>query len=223
MNPEQITTIILNALATGCAAIFLFFVMRGLKREIQNLNKAIETQNKALDGLEVRISETQMERNIYKTLFDDLPSAVDKYNEIIRKTKDSVIEELEKANQSKDEKLKQLAELRLKEIEVVQPIITHLSTLNDNLHQTISEVQDQLRSLENIGHMAPAPLAHSILWGGQKENAGMDSAFRRLLFPSSESRKAPATGRLSSTLPESKMAENEAETRVAPPPNTKNE
>jgi uncharacterized protein YoxC len=221
MNTEQITTIILNALATGCAAIFLYFVMRGLKREIQNLNKAIETQNKALDGLEMRIAETEKERNIYKTLFDDLPSAVDKYNEIIRKTKDSVIEELEKANQSRDEKLKQLAELRLKEIEVVQPIITQLSTLNDNLHQTINEVQAQLRSLENIGHMAPAPLAHSILWGGQKENAGADLAFRRLLFLSSEPRKAPGTGRLSSVVPEPNMAEYEA--KMTPPPNTEDE
>jgi uncharacterized protein YoxC len=218
MNPEQITTIILNALATGCAAIFLFFVMRGLKREIQNLNKAIETQNKALDGLEMRIAETEKERNIYKTLFDDLPVAVDKYNEIIRKTKDSVIEELEKANRSKDEKLKQLAELRLKEIEVVQPIITELSTLNDDLHLTIKEVQTQLRSLENIGHMAPAPLAQSILWGGQKENAGMDSAFRRLLFLSSEPRKAPGTGRLSPLVPEPNKSEYEA--KMTPPPKT---
>jgi uncharacterized protein YoxC len=218
MNPEQITTIVLNALATGCAAIFLFFVMRGLKREIQNLNKAIETQKKALDGLEMRIAETEKERNIYKTLFDDLPRAVDKYNEIIRKTKDSVIEELEKANQSKDEKLKQLAELRLKEIEVVQPIITELSTLNDDLHLTINEVQTQLRSLENIGHMAPAPLANSILWGVQKENAGMDSAFRRLLLLSAHPGKAPGTGRLRSFVPEPNMTEYEA--KMTPPPTT---
>jgi uncharacterized protein YoxC len=220
MNPEQITTIILNALAIGCAATFLFLVMRGLKRDIQNLNKTMEMNNKALDGVERRITETEKERNIYKTLFDDLPGAVDKYNEIIRKAKDSVIEELEKANQFKDEKLKQVAELRLKEIEVVQPIITQLSTLNDNLHQTINEVQAQLRSLDNISHMTSAPLAHSILSSGRKEDAG--SAFHRLLFQSSESAKAPGkapgTGRIRPLLPavpESNMTEYEAE--ITPP------
>jgi hypothetical protein len=203
MNPEQITTIVLNALVTGCAATFLFLVMRSLKREIQNLNKTIETNTKALDGMEKRIAETEKERNIYKTLFDDLPGAVDKYNEIIRKTKDSVIEELEKANQYKDEKLKQVAELRLKEIEVVQPIITQLSALNDNLHQTINEVQDQLRSLDNISHMTSAPLAYSISSSDRKEDAELAS--RRLLPPSSESGKtpgkAPETGRIRPLLP----------------------
>jgi uncharacterized protein YoxC len=222
MNQEQITIIILNALATGCAATFLFFVMRGLKREIQNLNKTMETNNKVVDGLERRINETEKERNIYKTLFDDLPDAVDKYNEIIRKSKDSVIEELEKANQFKDERLKQVAELRLKEIEVVQPIITRLSTLNDNLHQTINEVQAQLRSLDNISHMTSTPLAYSISSSGRKEDAGVESAFRRLLFPNSESgkapEKAPGSGRirpLLPALPESDMTEYEA--KITPP------
>jgi hypothetical protein len=226
MNPEQITIIILNALATGCAAIFLFFVMRGLRREIQNLNKTMETNNKALDGMERRIAETEKERNIYKTLFDDLPGAVDKYSEIIQKTKDSVIEELEKANQSKDEKLKQVAELRLKEIEVVQPIITQLSTLNDNLHQTINEVQTQLRSLENISHMTSAPLSYNILSSGRKEDAEL--ALRRPLSPSSESGKAPGkapgTGRpnpLVPVPPESHITQ--FENKLAPPLDLKND
>jgi flagellar biosynthesis chaperone FliJ len=226
MNTEQITTIVLNVFATGCAAAFLFFVMRGLKREIQNLNKAMETNTKALDGMERRITETEKERNIYKTLFDDLPGAVDKYSEIIRKSKDSVIEELEKANQYKDEKLKQVAELRLKEIEVVQPIITQLSILNDNLHQTINEVQAQLRSLDNISHMTSAPLAYSILSSARKEDAELTS--RRLLSPSSESAKtpgkAPEIGRirpLLPVLPEPNVTEYEA--KITPPSDLKNE
>jgi flagellar biosynthesis chaperone FliJ len=226
MNTEQITTIVLNAFVTGCAATFLFFVMRGLKREIQNLNKTMETNTKVLDGIERRITETEKEHNIYKTLFDDLPGAVDKYSEIIRKTKDSVIEELEKANQYKDEKLKQVAELRLKEIEVVQPIITQLSTLNDNLHHTINEVQAQLRSLDNISHMTSAPLAYSILSSGRKEDAEL--APRRLLSPSSESGKAPGkspeTGRLSPlvpVLPESHITQ--FENKLAPPLDLKND
>jgi uncharacterized protein YoxC len=219
MNPEQITTIILSALATGCAAAFLFFVIRGLKREMQNLNKTIETQNRALDSMEKRIAETEKERSIYKTLFDDLPDAVDKYDEIMRKTRDSVIENLEKANQSGDEKLRQVAELRLREIEVVQPIITRLSTLNDNLHQTINEVQAQLRSLDNISQMTSATLAQGISSGGRKEKAGVELALRRLSFPNSEPGKAPGTGWPSPfdapVAPEANLTEDQAQ--ISPP------
>jgi hypothetical protein len=220
MNPEQITTISLNILASGGVTTFLFFVIRGLKREIQNLNKTIETQNKTLDIMERRIGETEKVGNVYKSLFDDLPIAVDKYSEIIRKTRDSTIEELEKANQSKDEKLKQVAELRLKEIEVIQPIITELSTLNDDLYQTINEVQVQLRSLENISHMISAPLAQRILWRGQKGDAEVEfEAIRRLLILGSGPGRVPGSGRIRPALFEPHMREYEA--KIAPPSNNK--
>jgi vacuolar-type H+-ATPase subunit I/STV1 len=176
MYPEQTTTIALNILAIGCLIIFLFFIIRGLKREIQNLNSAIEIQNETLIAVEKRIAENEKVGNIYKSLIDELPVAVGKYNEIIRKTKDTVLEELEKAKQSQDEKLKQVAELRLKEIEVVQPIITQLSSLSEKLQQTMNEVRSQLRSLENISHMAPT-LDLGTMWSRLKthEESGLAS------------------------------------------------
>jgi Na+-transporting methylmalonyl-CoA/oxaloacetate decarboxylase gamma subunit len=176
MHPDQISIIVLTILGSGFVTIFLFFLIRGLKLEIQSLNMAIETQNQTLEIVEKRIAENEKVGNIYKNLIDELPIAVDKYKEIIRKTKETVIEELEKAKQSQDEKLKQVAELRLKEIEVVQPIITQLSSLSENLHYTMNEVRAQLRSLESISHMAPT-LDLGLMWSRLKahEESGLGS------------------------------------------------
>jgi hypothetical protein len=210
MNPEQITTISLNILASGSVTIFLLFVIRSLKREIQNLNKTIETQNKTLDIIERRVAETEKAGNIYKSLFDDLPDAVDKYNQIIRKTKDSVIEELDRANQSKDAKLKQVAELRLKEVEVVQPIITQLTLLNDRLHQTINEAHVQLRSLESISHLTPT-LVRGTWWSDQKAHEEGELASHLSFILSRRAGKGGGSDQLGPLVPESVVPVYEAE------------
>lgn len=212
MNPEQITTVVLNVLVSGGVATFLISVIRGLKREIQNLNYTIDNQNNALGIMErKRHAETEKVGNIYKSLIDELPVAIEKYNEIIRKTKDSFIEELERANQSKDEKLKQVAELRLKEIEVVQPIITQLSTLSDKLHQTMNDVTVQLRSLDNISHMAPT-LDLGTMWSRLKahEESGLASHLSSIL--SGTTGKVARSGQIRSIVAVSGVPEYEAMT-----------
>jgi len=212
MNPDQITTIILNIIVSGGVATFLFNVIRGLKREIQNLNYIIENQNNALGIMErKRLAETEKVGNIYKSLIDELPVAIEKYNEIIRKTKDSFIEELERANHSKDEKLKQVAELRLKEIEVVQPIINQLSTLSDKLHQTMNDVTVQLRSLENISHMAPT-LDLGTMWSRLKahEESGLASHLSSIL--SGSTGKVPRSSQSRSIVTVAGVPEYEAMT-----------
>jgi len=182
MHPEHLILIVLNILVGGIVIIFVFSIIRDLKREIQTLSNFIEIQSDALDVIGKRIAETEKSGNIYKSLIDELPVAVEKYNEVIRKTKETVTEELEKANQSKDEKLKLVAELRLKEIEVVQPVISQLSTLSEILQQTITEVRTQLRSLENISHMAPT-LDLGNMWNRLKplEESGLASHMSSIL------------------------------------------
>jgi hypothetical protein len=205
MHPEHITVLSLNILASGIVTIFLFFVIRSLKREIQTLNNAIESQNDALELIEKQIAENEKVGNIYKSLIDELPVAVEKYNDVIRKTKETVIEELEKANQSKDEKLKQVAELRLKEIEVVQPVISQLSTLSDILQQTMTEVRGQLRSLENISHMAPT-LDLGTMWSRLKphEESGLASQMS-LILSGTTGKASPGSGRFKPYVIETAM------------------
>jgi hypothetical protein len=202
MNPDPIVTISFSVLASGGVAIFLLIVIMGLKREVQNLSMTVETQNKTLDVMGSRIAENEKAGNIYKTLFEDLPDAVEKYNDVIQKTKNSVIGELEKANQSKDENLKQVAQLRLKEIEIVQPIITELATLNDDLHQIINEIQTQLRSLENISQMTSTTIPYNPSWGSQMADLEVELASRTRTTTRSKPGKVAGTGRSKSSVPE---------------------
>lgn len=176
MNPDSIVTIGFSILASVGVTLFILIVILGLKREIQNLNSTIETQSNTLEVMKSRIAENEKAGNIYQTLFTDLPDAVDKYNATIQKTKDSVIGELERANQTKDENLKQVAQLRLKEIEIVQPIVNELSTLNDDLHQIIVEIQSQLRSLDNISQMTSTTLAYNPSLGSQMADLEVEVA-----------------------------------------------
>jgi len=209
MHPEHLTLIILNILAGGVVIIFQLSVIRDLKREIQTLSNFIENQSDALDVIGKRIAESEKSGNIYKSLIDELPVAVEKYNEVIRKTKETVAEELEKANQSKDEKLKQVAELRLKEIEVVQPVISQLSTLSEILQQTMTEVRTQLRSLENISHMAPT-LDLGNMWNRLKplEESGLASHMS-LILSGTTGKTSTGSGRFKPYVIETAMTKYE--------------
>jgi len=201
MNPDVIVTISFSVLASVGITIFILIAIMGLKREIQSLNQTIETQSNTLDVMKSRIAENEKAGNIYQTLFVDLPDAVDKYNATIQKTKDSVIGELERANQSKDENLKLVAQLRLKEIEIVQPIVTELSTLNDDLHQIIVEIQSQLRSLENISQMTSTTLAYNPSLGSQMAELEVEVASHTRVTPRGKPVKASGTGRAKPSIP----------------------
>jgi hypothetical protein len=148
MTAEQLTTILTNLLTTGGIAIFVFYLVRGLKREIASLNKTIEAQNKTLEVMEKRISETERVGDIYKGLIDELPAYVEKYKEVLRVTKDAVIIELEKANQAKDEKLKETKELDLRRLELQEQMLAELPKLREDLVNTTNAMQTKLEAME---------------------------------------------------------------------------
>ncbi|MCI0661174.1 MAG: hypothetical protein L0220_08895 [Acidobacteria bacterium] len=220
MNLEHLIVIALNILVGVVVIIILYSVTQGLKRELQTLSNFIESQSDQLDVIGKRIAETEKAGNIYKSLIDELPEAVDKYNEVIRKTKETVTEELDKANQSKDEKLKLVAELRLKEIEVVQPVISQLSTLSEILQQTMTEVRTQLRSLENISHMAPT-LDLGTMWSRLTplEESGLASHMSSILSGTT-GKASTGSGRFKPYVVETAITKYEPKTAI---PTEKNE
>jgi hypothetical protein len=136
MDEEQIITIVTNILTSGGVATFLWFLIRGLHKQIGSLNKTIEAQNKTLEVMEKRVSETERVGDIYKSLISELPDYIEKYKSIISVTRDEMIAELEKANQLKDEKLKSMTEIELKKLDIQEQIITELPKLRDELLKT---------------------------------------------------------------------------------------
>jgi hypothetical protein len=148
MTAEQITTIITNLLTSGGVATFFFFVVRSLKQEISGLNKTIEAQNKTLEVMEKRITETERVGDIYKGLITELPEYIEQYKKIIQSTKDSVITELEHANQAKDEKLKETRELELRRLELQEELLAELPKLREELLSTTNAIQNRVEALQ---------------------------------------------------------------------------
>ena len=147
MNAEQITTIITNILTSGGVITFLWFLIRGLQRQIGSLNKTIEAQNKTLEVMEKRVTETERVGDIYKSLISELPDYIEKYKSIISITRDEMIAELEKANQLKDEKLKSMTEIELKKLDIQEQIITELPKLRDELLKTQSAINQRFDTI----------------------------------------------------------------------------
>lgn len=110
MSVEQITTVISNLLQGSGVAAFLYYLVKGLRREITSLNRTVETQQKTLDAMEKRIAETEKLGEVYRKFLHTMPEDLEKYQTFIRKTKDEAIAELERSNQLKDEKIKLLSQ-----------------------------------------------------------------------------------------------------------------
>ena len=147
MTAEQITVIITNVLTSGGALTFIYFLVRSLRREIAGLNKTIEAQNKTLEVMEKRINETEKIGSMYQSFVSDLPKYLDEYKEVIHKTRDEKIAELEKANQLKDDKLKSLTEIELRKLELQEKAIANLPNLIATLTETTHSV---LKSFETV-------------------------------------------------------------------------
>lgn len=152
MTTEQFTTIMGNF----GVAVFLYWVIRGLKAQIGSLNKTVEVQQKTLEAMETRVSETEKIGNIYRQLFDELPNEVDKWKVAILKLKNEQIDELEKANQDKDERLKKTVTIELEKLELQQQALEDIPGLRQELIEVVSTLQQRLAVVEQLS-LFPSP------------------------------------------------------------------
>jgi hypothetical protein len=146
ITTDAVVTIITGVLQTGGIATFLYFLFRGLRQQIATLNTTVEQQRKTLDVMERRIEETEKFGEMYRRMLSDLPADMDKFKQVISHVKDATIAELEKANQSKDEKLKGLTELELKKIEITEKAIQELPALREELVATMSAIHQRVET-----------------------------------------------------------------------------
>jgi uncharacterized protein YoxC len=147
MTVEQLTTIITNLLTGSGVVTFMYFLVRSLKQEIKSLNKTIEAQNKTLEAMEKQVAETEKIGEIYKNFIKDIPEHIEQYKTVINKTKDEAIAILERANQEKDEKLKEKAEEDLKVIEGQERALAEIPRLKQTLEQTLLALTKRVESV----------------------------------------------------------------------------
>ena len=150
MSAEQITTIITNLLTGGGVAVFLYIVIRGLKdqigalkTQIVTLNETIEVQKKTLQAMETRVLETEKIGNIYRQFLEEFPKELENYRALHTKMKDDQIKLLQQANEQKDEKLKETAEIELEKLKLQQRALDDIPKLRKELIEVVDTLQQR--------------------------------------------------------------------------------
>src|SRR5215468_2043087 len=100
-----------------------------LKTQITKMNKTIEFQQKTLEAMKTQVSETEKVGSIYRQFIDELPSEIEKYKTLLTKLKNDQISGLKKANDHKDERLKETAEIAIKKLELQQRALDDIPAL----------------------------------------------------------------------------------------------
>jgi chromosome segregation ATPase len=172
MTAEQITTIITNVLSSGGVAVFLWMVIKGLKAkigglqgEITILNETIKVQKQTLEAMETRVVETEKVGNIYKQLTEELPIEIEKYKALLTKLKDDQITALEKANQQKDDRLKETAEIEIGKLELQERALNDIPQLRDQLINVVSTLEQRLLIVNQLSagsEVSPKPTKRTV-------------------------------------------------------------
>ena len=103
--------IISGILETGVISFLVYIIIKGLKTEIKTLQKNVVAQNETIKTMDKRIEETEKIGDLYKKLISDFPKALDDYQAVITKTKDSTIYELKSRVEEQKLTIEELKEI----------------------------------------------------------------------------------------------------------------
>ena len=103
--------IISGILETGVIGFVVYMLIKGLKTEIKTLQKNVVAQNETIKTMDKRIEETEKIGDLYKKLISDFPKALDDYQAVITKTKDSTIYELKSRVEEQKLTIEELKEI----------------------------------------------------------------------------------------------------------------
>ncbi len=131
MNIEVVSSLV----QTAGLGIFVFYLIRGLKSEINSLRQTIDTQSKTLEVMDKRIVETEKIGDIYKNLISDLPQDIDNFKTIISKTKDETILELKNQHEATKKKLEEAKKIIESSEQGPNIIKLHLKVLKNLLSE----------------------------------------------------------------------------------------
>jgi len=112
---------------------------------IWGLKRQVKIQSDTLKVMEKRLIETEKLGEIYKLFLDDLPDAMGKFKEInnmINRTKDEAIAQLENEKNLKDSELEVYKQEDMKRIETQEKLISRLTEMQ-KIVEAISEKAKQ--------------------------------------------------------------------------------
>lgn len=126
----------------GGLGLFFWYLIRGLKKEIESLRNTIVNQNKTLEVMEKRIFETEKVGDIYKNLLSDLPNDIENYKKVITLTKDHLISELHNDISIKDKVITELKTQKVNDLHDTENILQQFTTEIPRLETLISKIYE---------------------------------------------------------------------------------
>ena len=139
---------LLKAIFEGSGiSVFVYFVIRGMRREISALNETVKQQNQIFDAMSKRISETEKMAESYKKWWEELQESYDKHKAALIRAKNDYITELEHAIEQKDEKLQAKARAELDMIAMQESTIEDLKRQAGETEHQLTEMRERTRKL----------------------------------------------------------------------------
>lgn len=139
---------VLKAVFEGSGiSVFVYFVIRGMRREISALNETVKQQNQIFDAMSKRISETEKMAESYKKWWEELQESYDKHKAALIRTKNEYITELEQAIEQKDEKLQVKARAELNMIAIQENTIENLKRQAGDTERQLTEMRERTKKL----------------------------------------------------------------------------
>jgi|GEM_PF-3607485 len=112
---------------------------------LEALSETAITQQRNLAAMEKRIVEIEKAGDLYKSLFDEIPGAIEKYRQYMLRVRDESLNELEQSTLSMDEKLRSYKEQELENIESRERLMAELPELMVRLHEILDPVNERLK------------------------------------------------------------------------------
>lgn len=139
---------LLKAVLEGSGiSVFVYFVIRGMRKEISTLNETVKQQNQIFDAMSKRISETEKMAESYKKWWEELQESYDKHKAALIRTKNEYINELEVAIEQKDEKLQAKARAELDMIAMQENTIEDLKRRAGETERQLMDMRERTKVL----------------------------------------------------------------------------
>jgi diguanylate cyclase (GGDEF)-like protein len=139
---------LLKAILEGSGiSVFVYFVIRGMRKEISTLNETVKQQNQIFDAMSKRISETEKMAESYKKWWEELQESYDKHKAALLRTKNEYINELEMAVEQKDEKLQAKARAELDMIAMQENTIEDLKRRAGETERQLMDMRERAKVL----------------------------------------------------------------------------
>ena len=152
MTSEQITTLLSSLVVIG----FLWIWVQGVKKQISEMNKTIEVQQKTLEAMKTQVSETEKIGSIYRQFIEELPSEIEKYKTLLTELKAVQISQLKKANEHKDERLKGTAAIEIKKLELQLRALDDIPALITQFAEIATTIELRLSTADQLVNYLPS-------------------------------------------------------------------